>query len=415
MMETRTVREQGRIRDGLLASRLSTVVPQIMERAGIDCWVLIAREYNEDPVVATMLPATWLNARRRTILVFTQFGRERVAIARYAVGDAFPAGWSVEEQPNQWQRLADYLEDTNPQRIAVNVSSSFSLADGLSSSDHAALVTALPDHLRRRLVPTHELALGWLETRTPEEMELYPEVCRRAHGILRRALSTEVIEAGATTTEDVEWWLRQTVADSGYETWFHPTVSVQRQVDSLAPNSFASRPAGTRILSGDLVHIDFGIVYLELHTDQQQHGYVLREGESDAPEGLRKGLAAANRVQDLLLAEYATGRTGNEILAAALQRCEDEGLDAAIYSHPIGLHGHGAGPTIGLWDKQGGVAGAGDYAVYPDTAYSIELSAAVEVSEWDGQIVRFMLEEDAFFDGGRVAFMDGRQTELWLI
>jgi Xaa-Pro aminopeptidase len=415
MAKTLTLREQGRIKDEWLGTRLATIVPQIMERAGVDCWVLAAREYNEDPVVATMLPATWLNARRRTILVFTDFGRERTAIARYAVGAAFPSGWSADDQPDQWQRLAEYLDAANPQRIAVNVSPEFSLADGLAASDHAALLRTLPSRLQERVVPGHELALGWLEMRIPEEMELYPDVCRRAHGILRRALSLEVIEAGTTTTEDVEWWLRQTVADSGYGTWFHPTVSVQRHVDGLAPDSFAARPPATKILPGDLIHIDFGIVYLGLHTDQQQHGYVLHDGEADAPAGLRRGMAAANRVQDLLMAEFWSDRTGNEILDATLNRCRQEAIDAAIYSHPIGLHGHGAGPSIGLWDQQSGVAGAGDYPVYPDTAYSIELSAATRVAEWDGQSVRFMLEEEAFFDGTKIEFIDGRQTELWLI
>ena len=415
MTHSLTLRERGKIHDELLETRLNTVVPRIMERAGIDCWVLMAREYNEDSVVATMLPATWLSARRRTILVFTDFGRRRVAIARYAVGEAFPSGWLAEEQPDQWRRLAEYLGEADPQRIAVNLSAAFNLADGTLASDHAALLDALPDHLRERVVPGHELAIGWLETRVPEEMELYPDVCERAHSILRRALSPEVIEAGVTTTEDVEWWLRQTVADSGYGTWFHPTVSVQRQVDGPAPESFVSRPVGVTIDPGDLVHIDFGIVYLDLCSDQQQHGYVLREGETAAPAGLHEGLAAANRVQDLLLAEFHTGRTGNEILAATRRRCAQEGLDAAIYTHPIGLHGHGAGPTIGLWDQQGGVAGGGDYPVHADTAYSIELSATAAVPEWDGQMVRFMLEEEAFFDGDHVAFLDGRQTELWLI
>jgi Xaa-Pro aminopeptidase len=415
MAQTLTLREQGRIRDEWLGTRLATIVPHIMERAGVDCWVLVAREYNEDPVVATMLPATWLNARRRTILVFTDFGRERVAIARYAVGTAFPAGWSPDEQPDQWQRLAEYLEAANPQRITVNVSPEFSLADGLAASDHAALLQVLPGHLQERIVPGHELALGWLEMRTPDEMELYPDVCRRAHGILRRSLSREVIAPGTTTTEDVEWWLRQTVADEGYGTWFHPTVSVQRHVEGLAPESFSARPPKSTILAGDLVHIDFGIVYLGLHTDQQQHGYVLRDGELAAPAGLTGGVAAANRAQDLLAAEFASGRIGNEILEAALDRCRQEGIDATIYSHPIGLHGHGAGPSIGLWDQQGGVAGAGEYPVYPNTAYSIELSAATQVAEWDGQVVRFMLEEEAFFDGSSLQFLDGRQTELWLI
>lgn len=410
-----SLREQSWPRDEWLVERLSTVVPMLMNRTGIDCWVLVAREYNEDPIVKTMLPATWLTARRRTILVFTAFGAERVAISRYGVGTAFPAGWSPENQPDQWARLAQYLTEKNPQRIAINRSATFSLADGLSATDHDELMAALPLHLQSRLEPAEDLAIGWLETRIPSEMDVYPDVCARAHGILRTALSPEVIKPGSTTTHDVEWWLRQEVQLSGYGTWFHPSVSCQRRLaDETEPGI---QPAGTDeiIRPGDLVHIDFGIVYLGLHTDQQQHAYVLRAGETEAPDGLRRGIAAGNHLQDIVLSHFHAGTTGNRILQDSLAEARAEGLQATIYSHPIGAHGHGAGPTIGLWDQQEGVPGAGEYRLWPDTAYSIELSVVVDVAEWSQQPVRIMLEEDAFFDGQALRFLDGRQTNLWLV
>lgn len=410
-----SLRAQGALHDEWLNTRMSTVIPAIMERTGIDCWVLVAREYNEDPVVKTMLPATWFNARRRTILVFTSFGAERIAIARYAVGSVFPAGWAPETQPDQWQRVAEYLAEQNPQRIAVNRSDTFSLADGLTASEHEHFLSVLPQHLVARLESGDDLGIGWLETRTADEMEQYPGICRRAHGFLQRALSPEVVTPGQTTTVDVEWWLRQEVAAWGFGSWFHPTVSVQRNTQVEVPRTLVSKPGLETIIPGDLVHIDFGLVYLGLHTDQQQHGYVLRPGENAAPPGLLAGVTAGNRLQDLLLDEFQTGRTGNQILAAARNRAQGEGLAATIYSHPIGFHGHGAGPTIGLWDQQDGVSGAGDYPLWPDTAYSIELSVTVDVPEWGGQSLRIMLEEDAFFDGDGIEFMDGRQTDLWLI
>jgi Xaa-Pro aminopeptidase len=246
-------------------------------------------------------------------------------------------------------------------------------------------------------------------------MEQYPAICRRAHEFLRRALSGEVVRPGQTTTADVEWWLRQEIAGRGFGSWFHPTVSVQRNTDGGDTRNLASRSGEETIVTGDLIHIDFGIVYLGLHTDQQQHAYVLGPGEHAAPPGLLAGMRAGNRLQDILMAEFQAGRTGNEILAAARSRAASDGLAATIYSHPIGVHGHGAGPTIGLWDQQDGVVGAGDYPLWPDTAYSIELSVAVDVPEWGGQNVRIMLEEDAFFDGDQIEFMDDRQTDLWLI
>ncbi len=409
-----SLRQESDLRDEWLAERLATVVPLVMERAGIDAWVLVAREYNEDPVVKTMLPATWITARRRTILVFSAFGRERIAIARYGVGAAFPSGWSPADEPDQWARLASYLDEANPQRIATNLSGTFALADGMSVSEHASFMEALPEHLRERTMSSDALAIGWLEARSPAEADVYPDVCQRAHGILRRALSSEVINPDTTTTADVEWWLRQEVILSGYRTWFQPTVSVQRQSHDVR-EGFSDHPSDDVIRHGDLIHIDFGIEYLGLHTDQQQHAYVLKPGEDAAPEGLMQGLAAANRLQDIVLSHFGTGTTGNDILASSLTDAEAEGLAPTIYSHPIGLHGHGAGPTIGLWDQQQGVPGTGDYPVWPNTAYSIELSNMASVPEWGDQQVRFMLEEDAYFDGEEISFLDGRQTSIWLI
>ncbi len=413
------LRERAALRDRWLAHRLDTLLPALMRREGVDCWVLVAREYNEDPVLATMVPSAWLEtARRRTILVFhdrgPEQGVERLAVARYDIGDAIAGSWSPEEQPDQWARLGELLRERDPARLAVNTSSTFALADGLSKSEHDALVDAVGPELAARIVPAERLAVGWLETRTAPELEAYPSLVAVAHGIIAEGLSDAVITPGETTTEDVEWWFREEVAARKLDTWFHPSVSVQRAGGDARDGSFASEDAARPIERGDLVHVDFGIVSLGLHTDTQQHAYVLREGETDAPDGLKRALAVGNRLQDLFLAEFRTGRTGNEILAAALAAARAEDIDATIYTHPLGLHGHAAGPTIGLWDRQDGVPGTGDHPLFPDTCYAIELNAAVHVPEWD-ETVRIMLEEDAHFDGERVRWLDGRQTALHLV
>lgn len=399
------LRDRARLKDQWLTRRLDTVVPRVMRETGIDCWVLVAREYNEDPVVKTMLPAEWDGARRRTILVFTDFGDTRVAISRYDLDTMFAGVWDPSTQPDQWQRLAEHLAEQSPRRIAVNRSETFALADGLTSSEAARLLAALPPRERDRVEACDALAVGWLETRTAAEIAAFPDVCARAHDILRDAFSAPVIKPGVTTTGDVEWWLREEARFCGYDTWFHPMASVQRR----------GGDADDVIRHGDLVHIDFGIEYMTLHTDQQQHGYVLRPDESGPPAGLRQGMSIGNRLQDIVMEQFHTGATGNEILLAAHRHAAEEGIAATIYSHPIGLHGHGAGPTIGLWDQQAGVPGAGDYPVRPDTAYSIELAVSVPVPEWDDQPVRIMLEEDTFFNGTSIQFLDGRQTELWTI
>ncbi len=414
-----SLREQAATIDRLLGDRLETVIPALMRREGIDMWIVSAREYNEDPVIETMLPATWLAARRRTVLLFYDRGAgedvERLAVARYAVGSYFPAAWDPEQEPDQWKRLADLIQERDPQRIAVNRSTTFALADGMTDTEFGAFTDALPAVLRDRIVSAENLAVGWLETRTEQEMQIYPMICRIAHAIIAEGLSQQAIQPGVTTTTDLEWWFRERIRDLRLVTWFHPSVSVQRADDDDSRSDFSTRPGETTIQPGDLVHVDFGITYLRLNTDTQQHAYILKPGETDAPAGLRDALAAGNRLQDILTGQFRTGRTGNAMLRDALAQAVAEGLRPSIYTHPIGFHGHAAGPAIGMWDKQGGVPGTGDYPLYPNTAYSIELNTTVSVPEWNGKDVRIMLEEDAFFDGEEVWYIDGRQEELLVV
>lgn len=414
-----SMRERAAVVDAWLSIRLDTVLPNLMRREGIDMWIISAREYNEDPIIETMLPATWLAARRRTILVLhdrgPNAGVDRLAIARYNIGTFFERAWDPESQPDQWQRLAEVIAERNPQKIAINRSTLFATGDGMTASEWEGFSAALPERFHDRIVTGERLAVGWLETRTPEEMQVYPMICKIAHHIIAEGFSEQVIQPGVTTTTDVVWWYRERIRDLKLVTWFHPTVRVQRDDRNEQGNTFSARPGEEVILPGDLLHVDFGITYLRLNTDTQQHAYVLRPGETEAPAGLRDGLAVGNRLQDILTDQFATGRTGNEILKGALDQARAEGIDATIYTHPIGYHGHGAGPTIGLWDQQGGVPGRGDYPLYPNTAYSIELNAAVSIPEWGDKRVRIMLEEDAFFDGSSVWYIDGRQKELHLI
>ena len=419
MPEILTVREQSRVIDEILEERLDHLLPKLMRREGIDMWVLISREYNEDPVMKTMLPSTWLAARRRTIMVFYDDGSklEKVAIARYSVGKLLKGEWNVDVYPDQWEALMDLIKKHNPKTIGLNYSSNYGLADGLVKSEYESFITYLPDHMHDRVVSAERLAVAWLETRTEKELELYPMICRLGHLILREGLSEKVIHPGITTTDDVVWWLRQRVDDLGLDTWFHPSVSVQRS--DMGNNeflrSFSNRPDQDVIRPGDLVHVDFGITYLRLNTDQQQHFYILRPGETDAPQGLKQAFANGNRVQDILTSHFEKGLSGNEILKRSLDQAKAEGLNASIYTHPIGFHGHAAGPTIGMWDKQEGVKGPGDYPLFENTAYSIELFAATEVPEWNNKPVRIMLEEDGVYHKGRFYFLDGRQKELFVI
>jgi len=404
------LKDRAAVRDRWLGLRLETVLPEVMRREKIDMWLVICAEDNEDPVYLTLVPADSYSARRTTMLVFFDRGKngiERLTVGRYGIGKLYPASWDP-EKIDQWSRLAEIVKERNPSRIGINESDVFAFADGLSASHKARLVRALGPDLSRRLVSAERLAVGWLERRTPDELDVYDHIAAVAHAIIAEVFSRDAVTPGVTTVSDVVWRLRERVSSLGLETWFQPSVEIQRPGESLDGEADV-------IHRGDLLHCDFGIRYLGLCTDTQQHAYVLRPGEEDAPAGLKAALAQGNLLQDILLEEFKEGRAGNEILASALRKAKAAGLRPSIYTHPLGYHGHAAGPTIGLWDKQNGVPRDGDYPLFADTVYSIELNITAAVPEWGGTDVRIALEQDAVFGRTGSRFLDVRQTAFHLI
>jgi Xaa-Pro aminopeptidase len=390
-------RDRATLKDEILAERFNILLPQLMDRAEIDMWLVISREYNEDPVMKTMLPSTWLNARRRTILVFYRNKEknmiEKLAVSRYDVGKNISSAWDQEKQPNQWQALENLIRERNPNKIGINISEHFGISDGLVKTDYDALLDALPQDLESKLVSAEKLAIAWIETRTPKEMKLYNTLVEVTHQIIDEAFSNKVIMPGKTTTEDVVWWMRQKVTDMGLETWFHPTVDIQRNKEALKSHieSFSKSKTDDIILPGDLLHCDFGITYIGLNTDCQQHAYVLKEKETKVPSFLSDAFKKGNRVQDILTSNFVEGKAGNEILLKSLTEAKTEGLRPSIYTHPLGTYGHSSGPTIGMWDSQEGVPVTGDYPLYNNTVYAIELNTTVKLEEWNKDI-RIMLE-----------------------
>ena len=415
-----SLREQARVMDELMGDRLNNLLPVLMEKNNVDMWVLISREYNEDPVLKTMLPAEWLSARRRTILVFynnpAKKQLEKLAIARYNVGEHIKAAWDMKQFPDQWDALVDLIRSRNPQQIAVNISKNYGHADGLDHTEYAELMEKLPTAYKSKVVSAETLAVNWLETRTEREMQIYPQLVAMTHKIIEEGFSEKVITPGITTTDDLVWWFRQKIRDLGLETWFHTSVAIQR-IDSSSfehLRSFSNRPKDEVIIPGDLLHVDIGITYLRLNTDCQQHAYILKPGESSLPPALQQAFKKANRLQDILTSNFIKGRSGNQILSASLTQAKSEGIKASIYTHPLGFHGHAAGPTIGMWDQQGGVPGSGDFPLNYNTAYSIELNAATFIPEWKKEI-RIMLEEDGYYDAAGFRYIGGRQKVVYLV
>ena len=411
------LKERAKVMESIQEERFTTLLPQLMEAHQIDAWVLITREYNEDPVVKTMLPPTWLNARRRTILVFTRNPKtgevKRAAITRYPFGRLIPSAWKKEEQPDQMKALADYLRQNNPRSIGINTSAHYGIADGLAKTDYDLLMEALPKQLKSRVVSATPLAVSWIETRTPAEMTIYRQLVEITHSIIAEAFSTKVITPGVTTTDDVVWWMREKVNALGLKTWFHPTIDVQRNEESDL-YAFDGKSKFDIIQPGDLVHCDFGITYLGLNTDCQELAYVLKTNETAAPDYLQAALLEGNNVQDLFTQAFKKGRTGNETLALALEAGKKAGYRPQIYTHPLGSYGHSAGTTFGMWDAQDGVPGSGDWPLHENTVYAIELNTKVYLEAWKKD-VRIMLEEAGYFGPEGFSYVNKRQTNLHLI
>lgn len=416
-------REQERILDGWLRTRLDTILPMVMKRSGIDCWVVACKEYNEDPVLKTLVPCAMMTARRTTILMFylNDEGKvERYALTRPNVGldDFYTSVWTNPKGSiwggrtdapceTQMECLSRMIRECNPKKIGLNISRTFAFADGLSSTMYADIMEALDEDQKSRVVNAENVCVGWLETRSEEEMAAYTGIMQIAHSMIDEAFSSKVIIPGVTTNADVKYFMLQKVIDLGLQPWFDFEVSIRRKD--------VNEVEGTAvIMPGDLLHCDVGLRYLNLCTDTQENCYICKMDETDAPEELKEVMRTVNRLQDITISHFKAGRSGNEILALSLKQAKEEGINPCIYTHPIGFHGHAAGPTIGLYDMQGGVPGTGDYLMYDNTAYSLELNCSCEVKSWNVTL-RFGAETDVLFKDGKVHYIAGRQEQFHLV
>jgi hypothetical protein len=417
-----TLREQAREQQAWLGKRLSDVLPKVMREHGVEMWILSMREYAEDPVFFSLASPTTFAARRRTIYVFHDVRDHGPAkgVERLALGGGDQGGlYEIYRDPNprvsgaelvdddQWRLLRQLVDKADPKSIALDIDPVNAFADGLHAGEREALEKALGPKLLKRVVREPRLAVEYIGTRIPEMLPRYRELQETVHALIATAFSSEVIHPGDTSTEDVEWWLRQRVQELGMTVWFQPDV--ERATAGVDWSKGV-------IQRGDALRVDFGVIAMSLHTDTQHLGYVLRPGETGPPPGLLACLATTNRLQDLLLAEMKPGRSGNAALKSARAGMSRQGIDGTIYSHPIGDHGHGAGPLIGLWDRQEGVPVRGDLAIRPGTWFSIELQTTSPIPEWKGQRLTCRQEEEAYLDeAGDRRWVYRRQERFHLV
>ncbi len=412
MLEVRSLKDQYRIADDILMDRLENVLPPLMEECGIDMWVVPSKEYNEDPIFKALCPSSFPTARRTTILVL-YYNHETKKVERYCsnrrFGDLEEVYTNLCETGNesQWEVLDQFVKAKNPRTIGLNFSSHFQFCDGLTKGIYDEMVLELSEDTIDRFVGAETLGVRFLETRGEVEKQYYPEIAELAMDIIRTAFSTEVITPGVTTTDDVEWWMKQTVNRLGMPFWFPPTVDFQRQ-------GMSGMNSGV-IEKGDLLHCDFGITYLTLCTDTQRLAYVCKDGEESIPEGILEGFRNNNHFQDIVRESFKVGKTGNDVFVESIERGKKEGIVPMLYTHPLGIHGHAAGPTIGLFNDQNPIPVKGDVKVHDATGYALELNTRYSVKEWQDETVFFFTEETVLFDQGEVHFLAKGRDEIILI
>ncbi len=411
------LRERAGLVNDILSDRLDTILPAIMREADIDTWVIVCNEDNLDPVFRTMIPwESWTPILQIVVLHDAGDGKgvERLNISRTNMAGLMEGLWEQEwhGEQDQWACLRRVLDERDPKRIGVNVSDVIWAADGLTVALNDRLRETLGPELSSRIVSAEPLAIRWLETRLPRELELYHQACAIAHELIRETFSRRVVTPGRTTTADLRWHYWQRSTDLGLPVSFTPFFRRFRG----KPNVAKWGEDDAVIRHGDMLHCDVGVEYLRIITDHQELAYVLNPGEEDAPAGLRDGMKQAGRLQDIFTGAWQLGLTGNEILANALAQARSEGLSKPkIYSHSLSHYLHEPGPLMGLPWEQECCPGRGDVVMNYDTAYTVELSVTVSEPAWGGEEVRMPMEQDAAFTADGPVFLDGRQTEFHLI
>jgi len=415
MPEILSLKDQAKVVNDVLKYRLDNLLPSVMRECGFDMWLIICNEDNYDPVFRTMVPWQCWAPILQIIVIYDggqQKGIERLNISRTNMHGLMTDVWNPNSTETQWECLHKIISERNPKRIGINQSDVIWGADGLTAGLKEKLVSKLGSDLSARLESAEKLCIRWLETRTPQEIMLYEQVASIAHALITECFSRKAITPGVTTCEDLRWYYWQKVADLGLKVSFPPFFRRIRSESSKAKwgeNDIVIR-------QGDVIHCDVGIEYLRLCSDHQELAYVLNNGETDAPEGLRSGLAEANRLQDIFTGQWKQGLTGNEILSRSLTKAKELGVSKPkIYSHSLGHFLHEPGPLMGLPWEQTECPGRGDVVMNYNTCYTVELSVTCPVKEWDNQEVTFPIEQDAIFTENGVIFLDGRQTKFHLI
>ncbi len=409
--------EQMAVRDEWLDRRHEMLLP-MMRRHDIDMWIVVNEEFHDDPLTEYIAPARPYTGRR-DVFAFVDAGEDglrKVAATGYweeTVARYFES--PIDPRPSA-EVLRELYDTHQPERIGLGFGGSRGMTRSLTHDSYQFLAEAMGSEAAGRFVSAEALIDEYLATRIPEEFDVYTDLVALTETITRAALSNEAITPGTTTVGDVRRFMYDELWRAGVRTWFQPDLRVQRRgMAEVGSRGFlAVAPEDIVLQHGDLVHVDFGISYMGLDSDWQKMAYILHPDENDVPEGWKVAMANTNALQDaLMLRASRPGRTAGEAYRLAMADMQEQGITAQIYSHPLGNHGHGLGPSIDF--RSAARSDVGSRPLVEGAYISIELNTKTGIPEWDGQEIYVMAEDPAHLTAEGWRFFRPRQEDWYLV
>jgi Xaa-Pro aminopeptidase len=378
--------------------KFDLILPEVMRENGVDMWITVNREGFEDPLTEDFgrgYVTDW------GYYIFTDRGGDRIERAALGIGTYLVEENGAYDIYSEEFNLAEFVAERDPKTIALNFAEHIGAADGLTSTALAKLSRELGEKYASRFVSAQKLASDFRSRRVASEIAGFAEAGEKSRIIAERALSNEVITAGKTTLEEVAWWIREQQFEQGLGTSFGmPSVYI------TGPDGFVALSNDRIIQPGDFLALDFGIGYLNFHTDIKRLAYVLKDGETELPASMQKAFDNGRRVRDLLKKHIHAGKTAGETFDLVNNRINEAGfvvmaefnkpttdpdiVDVIIGCHSVGNLGHGIGPSIAWFNPE-----RMKYMIHPSNLFSIELFAYTAIPEWGGKKLRIPLEDDA--------------------
>jgi Xaa-Pro dipeptidase len=409
--------QQIAVREQWLAKRHGMIL-DTMSRNGVDMWIVVNEEFHDDPLTQYIAPPRPY-AGGRDFFVFIDAGDKglrKIAITGFAE-ESVKRFFEAPDDPKPADQVLPALyQEYKPKHIALSYGGHRGVTRSITYDTYKFIVEKMGPEAESHFVPAENLIEEYSDTRIPEEFDTYTEMVKVTEILAKRALSGEVIKPGTTTVGDVRRWLYDQLGARDLTTWFQPDLRVQRNgmTNNTSRGFLAVAPEEIVIQKGDVVHLDFGITYMGLNTDWQKMTYVLRDGEKDVPTGLKKALANTNALQDSICRNAKPGKLAGDVYNDVMADMQKQGIEAKVYSHPLGFQGHALGAPIDYRAAQR--AQTMPPRPLRDGSYiSIELNSATAVPEWGGQKVFIMEEDPAYLTDSGWKFFVPRQTEWYVV